>query len=69
MGRTFPEPQAKLTETPLILGLVGQQKMSKSLDNHIDLAATPEETRQRVMTAFTDPQRVRRDVPRTPRGL
>ena len=65
-GDTFPEPQAKLTEAPLILGLDGQQKMSKSLDNHIDLAATPEETRQRVMTAFTDPQRVRRDVPGRP---
>ena len=40
-GDTFPEPQARLTEAPLILGLEGQQKMSKSLDNHIDLASTP----------------------------
>lgn len=56
-GPTFPEPQAKLTETPLVLGLDGNQKMSKSLDNHIELASTPEETRSRVMTAVTDPQR------------
>ena len=65
-GDTFPEPQAKLTEVPLILGLEGQQKMSKSLDNHIDLASTPEETTQRVLTAFTDPQRQRRSDPGRP---
>ena len=65
-GPTFPEPQAKLTEVPLILGLDGQQKMSKSLDNHLDLAAMPEETHKRVMTAFTDPQRTRRNVPGRP---
>ncbi len=65
-GDTFPEPQARLTEAPLILGLEGQQKMSKSLDNHIDLASTPEETTQRVLTAFTDPQRLRRSDPGRP---
>jgi len=65
-GDTFPEPQAKLTEAPLILGLEGQQKMSKSLDNHIDLASTSEETTQRVLTAFTDPQRQRRSDPGRP---
>ena len=65
-GKTFPEPQAKLTEDPLIIGLDGHQKMSKSLDNHLELAATPEETARRVATAFTDPQRVRRDIPGRP---
>ena len=65
-GDTFPEPQAKLTEDPLIIGLDGKQKMSKSLDNHLELAATPEETAKRVATAFTDPQRVRRDIPGRP---
>ncbi len=65
-GDTFPEPRAKLTEAPLILGLEGQHKMSKSLDNHLDLAATPEETTQRVLTAFTDPQRQRRRDPGRP---
>ncbi len=65
-GETFPEPQAKLTEVPLIVGLDGQQKMSKSVDNHIDLAATPEETRKRVLTAFTDPQRTHKKVPGRP---
>ena len=65
-GPTFPEPQAKLTESPIILGLDGQQKMSKSLENHIELAATPEETRKRVLTAFTDPQRTHRNIPGRP---
>ena len=65
-GPTFPEPQPKLTEYPLILGLDGQQKMSKSLNNHIELAATPEETSARVLTAFTDPQRLRRADPGRP---
>ena len=65
-GETFPEPQAKLTEAPLVIGLDGRQKMSKSLDNHIELAATPEETTKRVLTAFTDPQRIRREIPGRP---
>ena len=65
-GYTFPEPQARLTEAPLILGLDGQQKMSKSLDNHIDMAAIPEDTLKRVLTAFTDPQRTHRNIPGRP---
>lgn len=65
-GDTFPEPQAKLTEDPLIVGLDGRQKMSKSLDNQLELAATPEETTRRVLTAFTDPQRITRDIPGRP---
>ena len=65
-GDTFPEPQAKLTDAPLIVGLEGQQKMSKTQDNHIDLASTPEETTKRVLTAFTDPQRTTRNIPGRP---
>ena len=63
---TFPEPQPKLTQAPLIVGLDGSQKMSKSLNNHIELAATPEETHKRVMTAMTDPQRQRKTDPGRP---
>jgi tryptophanyl-tRNA synthetase len=65
-GKTFPEPYAKLTEAPVVLGLDGANKMSKSLDNQIDLAATPEETVRRVMTAVTDPQRTHRHIPGRP---
>ena len=65
-GPTFPEPEAKLTNTPLILGLDGVNKMSKSLNNEIELAASPEETRERVMSAFTDPARKYRSDPGHP---
>ncbi len=65
-GDTFPEPQPKLTQVPLIVGLDGTQKMSKQLNNHIELAATPEETMQRIMTAYTDPTRKRKSDPGHP---
>ena len=65
-GPTFPEPQAKLTTFPLVVGLDGERKMSKSFDNQIELAATPEETTQRIRTAFTDPARKRRTDPGHP---
>jgi len=65
-GDTFPEPEAKLTRVPLILGLDGVQKMSKQLNNDIELAASPEETTKRIMTAFTDPARKFRSDPGHP---
>jgi tryptophanyl-tRNA synthetase len=60
------EPQMKATEFPKVLGIDGQQKMSKSLNNHIELAATPQETQERVMQMVTDPQRIRRSDPGNP---
>ena len=65
-GFVFPEPQAKLTNFPSVLGLDGVQKMSKSYDNHIEIAASPQEIRERVMTAFTDPSRRYRSDPGRP---
>lgn len=60
------EPQIKVTQYPKILGLDGVQKMGKSLDNHIEIAATPEETQKRVMTMVTDPARIKRTDPGNP---
>lgn len=60
------EPEMKSTEFPKVIGIDGVQKMSKSLDNHIELASTAEETRQRVMQMVTDPQRQRRSDPGRP---
>jgi len=60
------EPQMKSAETPKVLGIDGKEKMSKSLDNQIELAATPEETRQRVMMMVTDPARIKRTDPGNP---
>ncbi len=65
-GHTFEEPQAKLTEFPLVVGLDGKDKMSKSLNNHIEVSATPEETAKRIMTAVTDPARQRKTDPGHP---
>jgi tryptophanyl-tRNA synthetase len=65
-SNVLKEPQMKNTEIPKVLGLDGQQKMGKSLNNHIELAATPDETRQRVMQMVTDPQRIKRTDPGNP---
>jgi len=65
-GNTFPEPQAKLTSFPMVLGLDGKEKMSKQLGNDVEIALSPEETTQRVMTAVTDPARQYRDDPGHP---
>jgi tryptophanyl-tRNA synthetase len=60
------EPQMKSAEVPKVLGIDGKEKMSKSLDNQIELAATPEETRKRVMMMVTDPARIKRTDPGNP---
>jgi len=65
-GHTFPEPEAKLTSFPLILGLDGKDKMSKQLGNDIEIALSEEETIERVMTAVTDPARRYRSDPGHP---
>jgi len=65
-GYTFPEPEAKLTSFPLILGLDGKEKMGKQLGNTIEIALSDEETIERVMTAVTDPARRYRSDPGHP---
>ncbi len=65
-GEVFVEPQAKHTEFPKVLGIDGEAKMGKSLDNHIEIAATPEEIWQRVRMMVTDPQRRYRSDPGRP---
>ena len=53
----FPEPHALLSKTPMIMGLDGSAKMSKSLGNTIMLSATEDETAKLVKKAKTDGQR------------
>jgi tryptophanyl-tRNA synthetase len=60
------EPQAKHTEIKKVLGIDGVEKMSKSLNNHIEIAATPEETTTRVREMVTDPARIKRTDPGNP---
>jgi tryptophanyl-tRNA synthetase len=65
-GEVLVEPEAKHTEFPKVLGVDGEQKMSKSLDNHIEIAASPEEIQKRVMGMVTDPARLYRSDPGHP---
>jgi tryptophanyl-tRNA synthetase len=65
-GDVLVEPAAKYTDFPKVLGLDGESKMSKSLGNHIEIAAPPEEILERVMTMVTDPQRQRLSDPGRP---
>lgn len=60
------EPQIKVTQFPKIIGTDGVNKMSKSLNNDIEIAATAEETSQLVMKMVTDPARLRRTDPGNP---
>ncbi len=50
----FPEPQALLSQVPLILGLDGSKKMSKSRNNTIALGASEDETAALIKKARTD---------------
>lgn len=60
------EPQMKATATPKIIGTDGVNKMSKSLDNDIEIAADEKTTEKRVRSMVTDTNRVRRSDPGNP---
>jgi len=61
----FTEPKELLSPTPRLPGLDGR-KMSKSYNNAIFLSDTPEEVWQKIRTAKTDPQRIKRTDPGNP---
>jgi tryptophanyl-tRNA synthetase len=62
----FPEPQALLGE--ILVGTDGQSKASSSLGNVINLSDDAESVTQKVQGMFTDPKRIRADVPGTVEG-
>jgi tryptophanyl-tRNA synthetase len=62
------EPLPLLTTFARLPGLDGDKKMSKSLGNTIDLSDGPEDVKKKVMRMYTDPKRVRADVPGTVEG-
>ncbi len=66
-GELFVEPQPLLTPTPRLPGL-DNRKMSKSYGNTIDLSDTPEDVVKKVRQMYTDPKRVRADIPGTVEG-
>ncbi len=59
----FPVPDVLIGEVPSLVGIDGQAKMSKSLHNAVFLSDTVEEVEAKVMRMYTDPQRVRADIP------
>ena len=64
-GPVFPEPEAILNQVTLLPGIDGR-KMSKSYQNEIPLAASPEVILDRVSMMITDPARARRNDPGHP---
>lgn len=66
-GDFFPEPAAVVPKSGArIMGLDGQSKMSKSLDNFIGLIEDRDAIWDKLRPAFTDPARQRRSDPGNP---
>jgi tryptophanyl-tRNA synthetase len=66
-GELFVEPQPLLTPTPRLPGL-DNRKMSKSYGNTIDLSDPPDVVVRKVRQMYTDPKRIRADIPGTVEG-
>jgi tryptophanyl-tRNA synthetase len=64
-GEVFPEPEGLVTQFARFPGTDGR-RMSKSLGNTIEISASPAEIKAKLMPAFTDPARKRREDPGTP---
>jgi tryptophanyl-tRNA synthetase len=67
-GEVLPEPDTLIGEVPTLIGTDGQAKMSKSLDNAIYLSDDAKTVEAKVRTMYTDPNRVRADIPGTVEG-
>jgi tryptophanyl-tRNA synthetase len=66
-GDVFLEPEPLLTKVSRLPGL-DNRKMSKSYGNSIALSDDSETVKKKVMQMYTDPKRVRADVPGTVEG-
>ncbi|MBZ0296990.1 MAG: tryptophan--tRNA ligase [Anaerolineae bacterium] len=62
-GDVFPVPELVVGEVPSLIGTDGQGKMSKSLGNAILLSDDEQTVNQKVRGMFTDPNRIRADIP------
>ena len=67
-GEVFPIPALMIGEVPTLVGTDGQAKMSKSLGNAIFLSDDSRSVEKKVAAMYTDPKRVRADVPGTVEG-
>lgn len=62
-AEVFPLPEVMIGEVPTLVGTDGQAKMSKSLNNAIFLSDDAKTVEQKVRGMYTDPNRVRADIP------
>ncbi|MGD2207183.1 MAG: tryptophan--tRNA ligase [Anaerolineae bacterium] len=62
-GEVFPVPEVMLGDVPTLVGTDGQAKMSKSRGNAIYLSDDEETVTQKVFGMYTDPKRIRADIP------
>ena len=62
-GEVFPEPDVMIGDVPTLVGTDGQAKMSKSLGNAIFLSDDEKTVDQKVFSMYTDPNRIRADIP------
>jgi len=62
-GDVFPVPDVLIGEVPTLVGTDGNAKMSKSLNNSIFLSETEKDVIKKVNSMYTDPNRVRADIP------
>ncbi len=67
-GDVFPEPDALIGDVPTLMGTDGKAKMSKSLGNAIMLSDDAKTVEQKVRGMYTDPTRIRADIPADPEG-
>ncbi len=67
-GEVFPEPAALIGDVPTLPGTDGKAKMSKSLGNAIFLCDDAKTVEQKVRGMYTDPKRIRADIPAEPEG-
>lgn len=65
-GDTLKEPEIYLSNNPRIKGLDGNAKMGKSLGNAIYLCDDDETIKKKVMSAVTDPNKIKKDDPANP---
>src|SRR6266516_3898872 len=59
----FPEPEGLVGRVPRLVGIDGQAKMSKSLNNAIYLKDAPAVVDEKVRSMYTDPTRLRATDP------
>jgi tryptophanyl-tRNA synthetase len=67
-GEVLVEPKPLLTSFGRLPGLDGDKKMSKSLGNTIHLSDSREDVVKKVRQMYTDPKRIRADIPGTVEG-